>query len=85
MSRSPIFYGWTIVAALSVVSFSLHAVAIFSFGLFVLPMTADLGISRAAIGLVALLLAAAGGPLAPARAQGTEDADLARTWARAEL
>ena len=51
MIRSPVFYGWTIVAALSVVSFSLHAVAIFSFGLFVLPMTADLGISRAAIGL----------------------------------
>jgi len=45
------YYGWIIVATLAVVSFSLHAVAIFSFGLFVLPMTADLGITRAAIGL----------------------------------
>jgi sugar phosphate permease len=51
LTRKPLYYGWVIVATLAVVSFSLHAVAIFSFGLFVLPMTAELGITRAAIGL----------------------------------
>lgn len=45
-----LYYGWAIVATLWIVNVGAHAAATFSFGLFVLPMSADLGVSRGVIG-----------------------------------
>ena len=55
------FYGWMIVGALFVVNLGVHATANFSFGLFVIPMSSDLGISRSLIGWVQTSRLAAGG------------------------
>ena len=46
----PLFYGWTIVAALFVVNFATMATGTLNFGLFVLPMSNDLHMSRSFIG-----------------------------------
>ena len=45
-----IFYGWVIVAAISLVNFSTMATGNLSFGLFVIPMGDALGISRSQLG-----------------------------------
>ena len=50
--RPRFFYGWTIVATLFVINASILSSATFTFGFFVLPMTAALGMSRGAIGWV---------------------------------
>lgn len=44
------YYGWVIVATLASVSLVSAATVGFTFGLFVLPMGSDLGLSRAALG-----------------------------------
>jgi MFS family permease len=44
------YYGWVIVAVLSSVSVISAATVGFTFGLFVLPMSSDLSLSRAALG-----------------------------------
>jgi MFS family permease len=44
-----IYYGWVIVGVMWLVSLASQASATFTFGLFVLPMSNDLGVSRAAI------------------------------------
>ena len=43
------FYGWWIVAALFLTNFSVEATAIFSFAVFLKPMSESLGISRGAL------------------------------------
>lgn len=45
-----VYYGWVIVATLFFVSLTSAATAGFTFGLFVLPMGNDLGLSRAVLG-----------------------------------
>jgi sugar phosphate permease len=48
--RPRFFYGWTVVALLWLANFGSHGAVSFTFGLFVLPMSQDLGVSRGAIG-----------------------------------
>ncbi|MBI2871714.1 MAG: MFS transporter [Chloroflexi bacterium] len=45
-----IFYGWVIVGVLFVVNFAAHANGQLNFGLFVIPMSTDLGMSRSLVG-----------------------------------
>lgn len=52
--RSPIFYGWWIVGSLFLTNFAVEATAIFSFAVFLKPMSEDLNISR---GLISWVLA----------------------------
>lgn len=59
--RSTYFYGWRIVAALFVINLAVHATALFSFGLFVIPMSNDLAISRSLIGWVVAVRLVSGG------------------------
>ncbi len=49
MPTQRIYYGWVIVGVMWLVSLASQASATFTFGLFVLPMSNDLGTSRAAI------------------------------------
>ena len=51
MAQGRFFYGWVIVAAMFLVNIGVHATAQFTFGLFVIPMAADLGVSRGLLGL----------------------------------
>ena len=44
-----IYYGWIIVGAMFAVNVAVHASANFTFGLFLKPMSEDLGVSREAI------------------------------------
>ena len=44
------FYGWIIVAVMWLVNFSTMATGNLSFGLFVIPMAGDLGMSRSQFG-----------------------------------
>jgi MFS family permease len=55
------FYGWVIVAALFMINLGVHATALFSFGLFVIPMSNDLGFSRSLIGWVVAVRLISGG------------------------
>ncbi len=48
--RQPFFYGWVIVAVMTVVGGVTMAMAGFNFGLFIRPMERDLGISRQTFG-----------------------------------
>ena len=48
--RPPFFYGWVIVGAVTTISAISMALAGFNFGLFIRPMEAELGISRATFG-----------------------------------
>ncbi|MFQ5860556.1 MAG: MFS transporter [Dehalococcoidia bacterium] len=59
--RRPLFYGWVIVGTLFMVNFATQATGGLNFGLFVLPMSADLGISRSLIGWVQTARLLAGG------------------------
>ena len=52
--RSPIFYGWWIVGSLFLTNFAVEATAIFSFAVFLKPMSEDLNMSR---GLISWVLA----------------------------
>lgn len=47
-----VFYGWWIVVSLFVINFAVEATAIFSFAVFLKPMSEDLNISRGAISWV---------------------------------
>jgi predicted MFS family arabinose efflux permease len=55
------FYGWTIVAATTVIGGMTMAMAGFNFGLFIKPMGEDLGISRETFGWAISLRSVAGG------------------------
>lgn len=55
------FYGWTIVATLFFVNVGLYFTGNFALGLYILPMTADLGISRSVVGWVQTGRLVAGG------------------------
>ena len=48
--RHRFFYGWVIVATMFAVNFSTMATGTLNYGLFVLPMQGELGISRASFG-----------------------------------
>ncbi|MDP3061876.1 MAG: MFS transporter [Chloroflexota bacterium] len=50
--QGKLFYGWVVVGALFMTNFAVQATGTLNFGLFVLPMSADLGISRSLIGWV---------------------------------
>ena len=50
MPQLRFYYGWVVVAVLVTVSFSAAATAGFTFGLFILPMGTELGLSRTALG-----------------------------------
>jgi sugar phosphate permease len=50
--RPRFFYGWAVVAVLWLANFGSHGAVSFTFGLFVLPMSQDLGVSRGAIGWI---------------------------------
>lgn len=56
-----LFYGWAIVAALFVINVGIHATANFVFGLYVIPMGQELGISRSTVGWVLTVRLLAGG------------------------
>jgi MFS family permease len=47
-----LFYGWVIVCVLFTVNFSIHATGLLNYGLFILPMANDLGLSRNVMGWV---------------------------------
>jgi len=60
------FYGWVIVATLSVVNFAVHATGTLNLGLFIVPMGDELGISRSLFGWLTTsrsLTAGLSGPL----------------------
>jgi len=48
--RGSLFYGWVIVAVLFAVNFATNATGQLNFGLFILPMSDDLGLSRSFVG-----------------------------------
>ena len=48
--RQRIFYGWVMVATLAVVNFAVQATGTLNLGLFIVPMSDDLGISRSVFG-----------------------------------
>lgn len=49
--RPRVFYGWWIVGSLFLTNYALEATAIFSFAVFLIPMSEHLGVSRGAISL----------------------------------
>ena len=51
-TKGRLFYGWWIVGSLAIVNFAVEATAIFSFAVFLKPMSEDLNISRGAISWV---------------------------------
>ena len=51
-TKDRLFYGWWIVGSLAIVNFAVEATAIFSFAVFLKPMSEDLNISRGAISWV---------------------------------
>jgi MFS family permease len=55
------FYGWIILAILSVVNFAIQANGMFNLGLFVIPMCTDIGISRSLFGWLATTRSLSGG------------------------
>jgi MFS family permease len=55
------FYGWIILAILSVVNFAIQANGMFNLGLFVIPMCSDIGISRSLFGWLATTRSLSGG------------------------
>ena len=61
MNQGRFFYGWVIVAAMTVIGGMTMAMAGFNFGLFIKPMGDDLGISRETFGWALSLRAIAGG------------------------
>ena len=50
MKSQRFFYGWVIVATMFAVNFSTMATGTLNYGLFVLPMQSELGLSRATFG-----------------------------------
>ena len=50
--KGKFFYGWWIVTSLFITNFAVEATAIFSFAVFLKPMSEDLNISRGAISWV---------------------------------
>jgi sugar phosphate permease len=60
--RTPrFFYGWTVVATLLIVNVGIYTTGNFAFGLYIIPMTADLGMSRGLVGWVQTGRLVAGG------------------------
>ena len=49
LRRSRVFYGWYVVGALFATNFAVHATGMFSFGVFLKPISDDLEVSRGAI------------------------------------
>lgn len=64
-NRLPFFYGWVIVAAAFLGSFSSGGMQAFTFGVFIKPMSESLGWSRAAMTGALTLYAYAGAATAP--------------------
>ena len=64
-NRLPFFYGWVIVAAAFLDSFSSGGMQAFTFGVFIKPMSESLGWSRAAMTGALTLYAYAGAATAP--------------------
>ncbi|MBI4233533.1 MAG: MFS transporter, partial [Chloroflexi bacterium] len=59
--RPRVFYGWVVVATLCAVNVAIQATGTLNFGLFVLPMGTELGMSRSLIGWAQTARSLAGG------------------------
>ena len=50
-TRPRFYYGWVIVASLFTINVAVHTSGMFSFGVFLVPMSEELGVSRGGLGL----------------------------------
>ncbi len=63
-ARSPLYFGWYVVAAVTFIAF-VNTGSRSSFGIFVIPMSEDFGWSRFTISVVAAIGAIVGGAAQP--------------------